>query len=361
MSKRSQSSNNPTPSGRARSENLLNKGFCFQALDRPEEAAACYTLVLAADAKNYDARIKLANLLLGMGQLEEAAKHFRKAIQIRPHDAYAFCNLGCALIRLKRFDEALAMLDRAIALAPDLADAINNRGSLLMATDRAEEALADFERAVAVKPDFASGHFNRGICLDDLLRPDEASKSYRASLALNPDDGDTHWSIALNRLRVGDFKTGWVEAEWRWKAPSLRPNRRHWNRPLWMGAEPVAGKTLLLHNDQGLGDAIQFCRYIPLLAERGARVILEIDRPLKGLLSSVAGVRQCVVEGETYPTMTFTARWRAFHSHLKRRSTPYPQAYPMLRLTSMMDAGRHSWVRAACRVLELFGLATPPI
>ena len=311
-----------------RSETLLNKGLCFQALDRPEEAVASYTMVLAADAKNYDARIKLGNLLLGMGQLEEAAKHFRKAIQIRSHDAYAFCNLGCALTRMKRFDEALAMLDRAIALAPDLADAINNRGSLLMATDRAEEALADFERAVAVKPDFANGHFNRGICLDDLLRPDEALKSYKASLALNPDDGDTHWSIALNRLRVGDFKTGWAEAEWRWKAPSLRTKRRNWNRPLWLGAEPVAGKTLLLHNDQGLGDAIQFCRYIPLLAERGARVILEIDLPLKGLLSSIGGITQCVVEGEALPDHDFQCPLMSLPLAFKTEIDTIPSSVP---------------------------------
>lgn len=287
-----------------RSETSLHKGVCFQALKRPEEAVASYTMALAADAKNYDARIELANLLLGMGQLEEAASHFRKAIQIRPHGAVAFCNLGSILTRVKRFDEAFAMLDRAIALAPDFAEAINNRGSLLMAIDRTEEALADFERAVALKPDFARAHTNRGLCLDDLLRSDEALKSYTAALALDPDDGDTHWGLAVNRLRVGDLKTGWAEAEWRWES-ALRSSRRHWNRPLWLGAEPIAGKTLLLHNDQGLGDAIQFCRYIPLLAERGARVILEIDRPLKELLSGVAGIMHCVVKGETLPDLDF--------------------------------------------------------
>ena len=287
-----------------RSETLFYKGFCFQALKRGEEAVACYAMTLAADAKNYDARIELGNLLLGMGQLEEAASHFRKAIQIRPHGANAFCNLGNVLTQVKRFDEAFAMLDRAIALAPEFAEAINNRGSLLTAINRPEEALADFKRAVALKPDFARGHTNRGLCLDDLLRPDEALKSYMAALALDPDDGDTHWGLAVNRLRVGDFKAGWAEAEWRWKS-SLRSQRRHWNRQLWLGAEPIAGKTLLLHNDQGLGDAIQFCRYIPQLAERGARVILEMDRPLKDLLSGVSGITQCVFKGETLPDHDF--------------------------------------------------------
>ena len=97
------------------------------------------------------------------------------------------------------------------------------------------------------------------------------------------------------------MKNGWVEAEWRWKAPSLRLSRGRSDRPLWLGAKSLAGKTLLLHNDQGFGDSIQFCRYIPLLAERGASVILEIDRSLKSLLSGVAGITQCVVKGETLP------------------------------------------------------------
>jgi tetratricopeptide (TPR) repeat protein len=287
-----------------RPETLIGKGVCLQALKRLEEAAACYTMALAADPKNYDARIKLGNLLLGMGQPEQAVTHYRKATEIDSRRAVAFCNLGGALNQLRRFDEAFAALDRAIALAPDFAEAFINRGSLLMANDRLEEALTDSRRAVALKPDLISGHANLGTCLDHLLRPDEALKSYEAVLALDPNNGDAHWSIAVNRLRVGDFKTGWAEAEWRWES-TLRQNRRQWSRPLWLGDEPIAGKTLLLHNDQGLGDAIQFCRYIPLLAERGARVILEIDRPLRELMSSVKGVAQCVDRTGTLPDHDF--------------------------------------------------------
>jgi len=163
-------------------------------------------------------------------------------------------------------------------------------------------------------------------------------KSYKAALALNPDDGDTHWSIALNRLRVGDFKTGWAEAEWRWKAPRLRTNRRHWNRPLWLGAEPVAGQTLLLHNDQGLGDAIQFCRYIPLLVERGARVILETNEQLKKLLSSVAGIAQCVVEGETLPDHDFQCPLASLPLALKTEIDTIPSSVPYVAVDR--DEGR---------------------
>ena len=284
-----------------RSETHFRKGVCFQLLSRREEAVASYTLALASDAKNHMARNNLAAVLLEAGQLEDAVTHLRKVVQASPRDVSALNNLGLALTRLKRLDEAVAALDRAIAANPNVAEAINNRGNALRMMGRAEQAMIDFDRAIALKGDYAHAHANRAACLDDLARYDEALTSYRAALALNPDHGDAHWNLAINRLRVGDYRSGWAEAEWRWKAPSLTIHRRHWDRPLWLGSEQVAGKRLLLFNDQGLGDAIHFCRYIPLLAERGAKVILEIDAPLKELLSGVKGVAQCLVKGEALP------------------------------------------------------------
>jgi tetratricopeptide (TPR) repeat protein len=288
-----------------RSETLFSKGLCFQALKRSQEAATSYIMALAADGANYIARNNLGVTLLETGQLEEAAAQFLKVTRIRPHEGNAFNNLGLALSRLKRFDDALNALDRAVALAPGHVEAINNRGNVLRQMNRTEEALADFDRAIALNPNYAYAHANRAACLDDLSRPEEALASYQVALALKPDHSDTHWNLAINRLRVGDFKNGWIEAEWRWKVPWLRLSRTHSTSPLWLGAEPIADKTLLVHNDQGLGDAIQFCRYIPLLVERGARVILEIDAPLRELLSGVAGIAQCLVKGETLPDHDF--------------------------------------------------------
>ena len=284
-----------------RSDTLFKKGVCLQLLARLDEAAANYTMALAADAKNHVARNNLGAVLLELGQLEEAVAHLRKSIQNRPNDARALNNLGLALTRLKQLDEALPVLDRAVAFDPNLAEAINNRGNVLRQLDRADEAMADFDRALALKPAYGNAHANRAACLDSLSRYQEAFAGYKTALVLNPDDGDAHWNFAINRLRVGDYRTGWAEAEWRWKAPSLRIHRRQWNRPLWLGSQPVAGKTVLVFNDQGLGDAIQFCRYVPKLAALGARVVLEIDEPLKELLSALPGVAQCLVKGEALP------------------------------------------------------------
>jgi hypothetical protein len=186
-------------------------------------------------------------------------------------------------------------------LSPDAPELYNNRGNALKELGRLIEALADYDRAIALKPDYVHAHGNRGNCLDDLMRPDEAEASFRRALALDPDHGDSHWNLAVNRLRAGDLRTGWIESEWRWKSDSLALKQRAFDKPPWLGTEPIDGKTLLVHCEQGLGDAIQFCRYVPLLAMRGAKVILLVDTPLKVLLSGVAGVTQCIARGEALP------------------------------------------------------------
>jgi tetratricopeptide (TPR) repeat protein len=285
----------------ARTETLYHKALCLTRLGRLEEAASSYRKLLEIDANNYEARNNLGVVLIDLGRSEQAVPHFRKAIEINSNVVAAFSNLAIALLDLKRFDEVVATLDCAIALAPDLAELFNNKGNALKGLERIEQALASYDRAIALRPDYALAHNNRGICLDDLMRYEEALSSFATALSLQPDYGDAHWNLAVNRLRVGDFKTGWVEHEWRWKAASLRLKRRQFDKPLWLGGEPIDGKLLLLHNDQGLGDAIQFCRYIPQLAARGARVILEVDKPLRDVLLSVASISQCVVKGDPLP------------------------------------------------------------
>jgi tetratricopeptide (TPR) repeat protein len=284
-----------------RTETLYHKALCLTRLARLEEAAVSYRKLLEIDADNYEARNNFGVVLIDLGRSEEAVPHFRKAIETNSDVVAAFSNLALALLDLKRFDEVVATLDCAIALAPDLAELFNNRGNALKGLERIEQALASYDRAIALKPDYALAHNNRGICLDDLMRYEEALSSFGTALAAQPDYGDAHWNLAVNRLRGGDFKTGWIEHEWRWKAASLRLKARQFDQPLWLGGEPIDGKLLLLHNDQGLGDAIQFCRYIPQLAARGARVILEADKPLKDVLSSVAGISQCVAKGDPLP------------------------------------------------------------
>ena len=284
---------------------LYKRGLCFRHLRRFEEACTSFDRALTIYPDHFEALNDRGRTLLDLWRIDEALMDFRKAIEIEPNSVAPLNNCGISLIRLRRYEEALEILDRALSISPDVAELFINKGNALKHLGRFDEALASFDHAIALRPDYAEAYSNRGNCLDEMGRYDEALSCYEDALALQPDHADTHWNIAVNRLRAGDLRTGWVEYEWRWKTKSIQVKHRHFRQPLWIGAEPIDGKVLLLHNEQGLGDALQFFRYVPLLAARGTRVVLEIDGSLKELLSGLAGVSHCVTKGETLPDFDF--------------------------------------------------------
>ena len=162
---------------------------------------------------------------------------------------------------------------------------------------RLEQALASHDAALAARPDHVEALTNRGVTLYDLKRFDEALAGYDRAIALRPDHADAHLFKGLASLVTGDFARGWIEYQWRRKAPAAKIPARDFAQPLWLGEENIAGKTILLHSEQGFGDSIQFCRYVPLVAARGARVILEVEEPLRALMAGLAGVAQMVAQG----------------------------------------------------------------
>lgn len=238
--------------------------------------------------------------LQGMKQHERALASFDKVIARVPDFAPAYNSRGISLYALKRYEEALASYDKAVALKPDDSAAYTNRGMTLHALDRYEDTLANCERAVALNPSHAALHNNLGNALQEMGRFADALACYDKAAAINPNYAEAHWNAGVVRLMTGDFERGWNEAEWRWKNPALGREPRHFTQPLWLG-EPIDGKTILLHSEQGLGDTIQFCRYVPLVAARGAKVLLQVDSPLKRLLSDLDGVSYCITRQEHCP------------------------------------------------------------
>ena len=280
-------------------------GLLLLELKRYEEALSRFDLLQSLSPERADAFYHIGLCLNALNRPGEAASGFRKSLEIDPRQDKALNCLGIALLELNRSNEALPHFRAALEIKPDFADALNNLGIALKNLRRFDEALISYDRAITLKPDYTEAYNNRGDCLDAMLRADEALSSYRNALALNPDYAAAHWNIAINRLRAGDFKTGWPESEWRWKCPALRLRDREFARPLWLGHEPIEQKRLLLHSDQGLGDALHFCRYAPLVAARGAHVILEIDTPLRELVSSLAGVSELIATGEALPDFDY--------------------------------------------------------
>jgi hypothetical protein len=202
-------------------------------------------------------------------------------------------------------DEALAAYERAIALAPGYAEAHNHRAIALNDLDRPAEALASSDRALALAPGHADAWYNRGNALRELHRHADAAQSYERAIALAPDHASAHWNLADCRLILGDFARGWEQYEWRWRLASRAQSRRAFAQPLWLGAEPLAGRTILLHAELGLGDTLQFCRYATEVAQRGARVLLEAQAAVLPLLQTLEGVERLVRRGEALPGFDF--------------------------------------------------------
>lgn len=246
-----------------------------------------------------------STLALGQARLRrygEALASYDRVVALKPGDAAAHTGRGNALMELRRFADALAAYDRAIALNPGHAAAHHNRGTALKELSRHGEALAAYDRAIALQPDYAEAHNNRGAALKDLRRYDEALASFARAVALRPGYAEAHYNEALCRLLLGEFEIGWQKYDWGWRRATVSP-RRHADIPAWLGEEPVAGKTLLVHAESGLGDAIQFCRYVPLLAAQGARVIVEVPPVLKVLMRSLEGAESVLGQGEAVPAV----------------------------------------------------------
>jgi tetratricopeptide (TPR) repeat protein len=267
----------------------------------------------------------------GMRQHDRALASFDQAIAFAPAYAGAYNNRGISLHELKRYEEALASYDKAIALEPDDCGAYTNRGMTLHALDRYDDSLASCEKAVALSPGRAALHNNLGNALQEMGRFDDALASYDKATAISPDYAEAHWNAGVVRLLTGDFERGWRQAEWRWKNPALRNERRHVIEPLWLGAEPIEGKTILFRGEQGLGDTIQFCRYVPLAAARGAKVIVEVDPSLKRLLSTLDGVSLCVTRREPRPAFDLQCPMLSLPLAFGTRLDTIPAATPYLR------------------------------
>ena len=236
--------------------------------------------------------------LRDQGKLDEAVACYRRALELKPDYAEAHNNLGTAFKDQGKLDEAVACYRRALELKPDFAEAHNNLGIALKDQGKLDEAVACYRRALELKPDYAEAHNNLGNALKDQGKLDEAVACYRRALELKPDFAEAHGNQSLLSLLTGDFQRGWAEYEWRWKTKQCQ--RRDFSQPLWDG-QPLEGRTILLHAEQGLGDAIQFVRYAALVKQRGGAVIVECPKPLLSLLASCAGIDRLVGRGDDLP------------------------------------------------------------
>jgi tetratricopeptide (TPR) repeat protein len=269
---------------------LHGLGLIHYRRGRLDAALACTQEALKGDLSRADGFATLGLIFLALGDGKRALASYDAGLRLQPDDAELRNGRGVALLHLHRPQEALDEFERVLSATPGHRDALGNRGNALLRLNRVEEALAAYDRALTLAPDNAPLLANRAAALRKLDRPQEALMSARSALMSQPELAHARFVEAVALLTLGDFAAGWRAYEARWQIGWLASQRRDFGAPLWLGDEDLAGKTILLHAEQGLGDTIQFVRYAPLLAARGATVILEVQRELVRLLSELPGV-----------------------------------------------------------------------
>jgi tetratricopeptide (TPR) repeat protein len=265
-----------------------------------DEAITAYRQAISLRPNFAEAYSNLGNALTDRGQLDEAIAAFRQAITLNPNLPAAQSNLGIALTDRGHLDEAIAACRQAIALRPNYAEAHYNLGNALAGKGQLDEAVAAFRQAIALNPNIPEAHSNLGNALRDKGQLDEAIAACCQAIALRPNYAEAHNNLSFALLARGDFQRGWEEYEWRSKCKDFPSRPRNFTQPQWDGSS-LEARTLLLHTEQGFGDAIQFIRYVPLVAQRGGRIIVECQAQLQRLFQNMAGRCQIVAEGQPLP------------------------------------------------------------
>jgi tetratricopeptide (TPR) repeat protein len=259
-----------------------NLGTTLQALDRDEEAFVAHRRAISlAPSSPIVWTIAGATLLEG-GKIDESIRCHRRALEIHPEFVDALVNLGNALLKRDMPAEALANYRRAHELQPGDTLILNNMGALLEGQGRVEEAFDCYRRALELDVNFAPTYSNLGSAVKRLGRLEESLRYFDRAIELQPTLAHAHWNRSLSLLSCGRLKEGWQEYEWGWKSRGRKPVRP-FPQPRWEG-QPLGGKTILVHGEQGVGDEILFASMLPDLIHRGARLVVECDPRLTRLI-----------------------------------------------------------------------------
>lgn len=282
----------------AQADALVARGLALHKTGKVGAAAACYREALHSNPTHPEGLRLLGVALAQMGRFAQAVPILRATACVRPDDPATLSNLAAALWETRAVAAALGPARQAVRLAPGFADARQNLGAILHDLGRLEVAQRHLAATLALQPDHLGALISLGAVLRDLGAVDLACRMLRRAVALAPRHGEAHWTLATTLLVSGRLREGWAEFEWRWQRPGLTPRR--FRQPRWTGG-PLAGKTVLLHAEQGRGDSIQFVRYAPLLRERGARVLVQVQAELTRLFRTLAGVEAVLANADPLP------------------------------------------------------------
>ena len=318
----------------------FNLGISLQALKRLSAAVISYEKAIKLKSNYSHAYNGLASALKELNHFEAAVENYDKAINLDPNYTEAYTNRGVALQELKLFDAAIDSYNKAISINPNYIIAHINRGNALQElklfdaaidsfkkaininSESAEAynglgksfkelgdfdaAIANYHKAININPDYIAAYIHRGNALQALKKVDAsianaAMANYDKAITIDPNCANAYWNKSLLKLLLGEYEEGWALYEWRWKGFGQKFFRR-FKEPLWLGNEPIKDKTILIHSEQGLGDIIQFSRYIPMVQALGPKqIIVEVPKALLSLISTINSNFKLIEMGKSIP------------------------------------------------------------
>ncbi len=260
-------------------------------------------------------------------EFTDAVQNYGKSLLLNPKEADTYNNMGVALRSLGKLEAAVACYRRSIVLRPNNAGAYSNLGNALRDLGRLQLAVAAHQQALKLAPEGQESYYNMGLALRDLGQNDQALAAFERTLSFNENHADCRWDRALTLLLKGNFIDGFTEYDWRWKLERSPP--RGYAEPEWDGSE-LKGKTLLVHQEQGFGDMIQFARYIPMIKEKGGTIVLETQPELSRLFSTLPGVDKVVNLGSPLPKFDFFIPMMSLAKIFKTTAGSVPAKIPYL-------------------------------
>ncbi|MBA4369732.1 MAG: hypothetical protein C0403_19065, partial [Desulfobacterium sp.] len=274
---------------------LFELGTALQEAEEITAAEEIFRQVIQLNPDHAEAHFALGNNLVKTKNIEHAIQEFESAFRIKPDFYQAYYNLAFLKKKQGKIREAITNIEKVLRLRNDSYEAHNELGVLFQADGRLEQAIEKYRHSIILKADYPIARYNMGCALQDLNRREEAKISYQEAIAIDPDYAEAHVNLALLLLLEGDFKNGWSEYEWRYQ-------RQDWKGvypeypciPFWDGS-CFSGKRLLVRNEQGMGDTLQFIRYLPMVKKRGGTVVFEAKEPLLPLLEGFTGVDEMIL------------------------------------------------------------------
>lgn len=305
-------------------------GVALQSAGRLLDAEESYRTALELDGNHAKALNNLGSLLHARGQLGAAIEKYDRALEVQPDLLEAARNLAIAWLLRGDAERAEHFARRALRLEPNSSQLHSQLADALARSGKHDEALAAYRRALELEPNFAEAWSDLGFLCELRGEMADAMEHYRRAIAIRPDFAQAHFRYGLGLLAAGDFGRGWEEYEWRWRLPELAGLAPEFERPSWDGSD-ISGKTVLLYAEQGLGDVIQFLRYVPLVTQKGATVLVRCPWQLKALIENAPGVAGVFGEDEALPDFDLCCALLSLPRMFRTTAETVPARIPYLR------------------------------